>query len=459
MERDVQARIRALPGNNVCVDCPNLNPQWASISYGSLMCLECSGHHRSIGVHLSFVRSIQMDSWTERQIKAIEMSGGNKKVVEFFGKREIDKGMQIAQKYNSKQAAFFRDQLKANVDGKAPTMSDPGRFDPATAAPSVANGVEAKAGETVDEYNARQIKMKEDARARLAAKFGGNGGMGGVGSQGNSSQGGFQNGRGSGDGEGLGAVLGGVGCAVGGLAAGGWGFLKEKVIDNENVRDKVGGLAQLAGNAVGAVRNTVRDGDTLEALKRNITLQEGSLVNGGVQWARGDNAHNVYEKSPGMHDMYGQEHRAPTTAPVPGPSRSNGTEARSTNGDSGSVVKKKSDALDSFNFDDDWGDDAPAKADPTKDDMALMAKQMGMTLSNGSQNGSPPKAAPRAGAANGGYPAAAAPPAAPSKADQEETKRILAIKAMDLKAPEKKVEPKKKAGLASSDDFFADFEM
>ncbi len=38
-------------------------PEWASINLGILICLECSGVHRSLGTHISKVRSLTLDKW------------------------------------------------------------------------------------------------------------------------------------------------------------------------------------------------------------------------------------------------------------------------------------------------------------------------------------------------------------------------------------------------------------
>nr|XP_006127206.1 arf-GAP with coiled-coil, ANK repeat and PH domain-containing protein 3 [Pelodiscus sinensis] len=62
-------RVQSIPGNDQCCDCGQADPRWASINLGILLCIECSGIHRSLGVHCSKVRSLTLDSWEPELLK------------------------------------------------------------------------------------------------------------------------------------------------------------------------------------------------------------------------------------------------------------------------------------------------------------------------------------------------------------------------------------------------------
>ncbi|XP_014465595.1 arf-GAP with coiled-coil, ANK repeat and PH domain-containing protein 3 [Alligator mississippiensis] len=62
-------RVQSIPGNDQCCDCGQSDPRWASINLGILLCIECSGIHRSLGVHCSKVRSLTLDSWEPELLK------------------------------------------------------------------------------------------------------------------------------------------------------------------------------------------------------------------------------------------------------------------------------------------------------------------------------------------------------------------------------------------------------
>uniref|UniRef100_A0A3Q1M1X6 Arf-GAP with coiled-coil, ANK repeat and PH domain-containing protein n=1 Tax=Bos taurus TaxID=9913 RepID=A0A3Q1M1X6_BOVIN len=62
-------RVQCIPGNASCCDCGLADPRWASINLGITLCIECSGIHRSLGVHFSKVRSLTLDTWEPELLK------------------------------------------------------------------------------------------------------------------------------------------------------------------------------------------------------------------------------------------------------------------------------------------------------------------------------------------------------------------------------------------------------
>ena len=80
-----------IPGNTVCADCGTTSPDWASINLGILICIECSGIHRNLGSHISKVRSLSLDCWSQMNIKTLENIGNSK--ANQFWERNIQTGV------------------------------------------------------------------------------------------------------------------------------------------------------------------------------------------------------------------------------------------------------------------------------------------------------------------------------------------------------------------------------
>ncbi|XP_053730275.1 stromal membrane-associated protein 1-like isoform X1 [Synchiropus splendidus] len=122
--------------NKYCADCEAKGPRWASWNLGVFMCIRCAGIHRNLGVHISRVKSVNLDQWTPEQIQSmVDMGNGRARrlyeahLPENFMRPQSDQAVEVLirdkyerKKYYDKEAAAAIAQQKS-ADAAAPSTS------------------------------------------------------------------------------------------------------------------------------------------------------------------------------------------------------------------------------------------------------------------------------------------------------------------------------------------------
>ncbi|OQE26801.1 hypothetical protein PENSTE_c005G06613 [Penicillium steckii] len=82
-QQTIKSLLKLEP-NKVCADCKrNKHPRWASWNLGIFVCIRCSGIHRGMGTHISRVKSVDLDAWTDEQVQSV-LKWGNQRANKYW---------------------------------------------------------------------------------------------------------------------------------------------------------------------------------------------------------------------------------------------------------------------------------------------------------------------------------------------------------------------------------------
>jgi hypothetical protein len=121
---ELLSTIRSDPDNQSCADCGRENPQYASISHGSLICKSCYQAHTKLGQEISRTRDLKNSELSVIDLKFLIL-GGNSRLRNFFSIYQFPSRATIQYKYQTPASHYYREMLRCLVFNEAIEFEKP----------------------------------------------------------------------------------------------------------------------------------------------------------------------------------------------------------------------------------------------------------------------------------------------------------------------------------------------
>ena len=151
-------------GNSECVDCGAAEVKWISLNNGVFLCDKCAEIHRTFGMSVSQILSLQLPTWSGNQLLFLK-KGGNKNYKKNLTEYNIAPSASMDVKYKSKAASYYRRYLKNEVDKE----SDPKYVETTIIKPDLKDAEQIE--EVIEEVPNEEKKEGEKAPANNVVGF------------------------------------------------------------------------------------------------------------------------------------------------------------------------------------------------------------------------------------------------------------------------------------------------